>query len=40
MKQHAVHHATVGDLLWPTLNFVFFQLKLHLLQLDDDLQMT
>src|SRR5205809_5253713 len=24
MTQHAVHHATVGDLLWPTLNFVIF----------------
>src|SRR5436190_24296405 len=24
MTEHAVHHATVGDLLWPALNFAIF----------------
>src|SRR5947199_8218828 len=24
MTEHAAHHATVGDLLWPALNFVIF----------------
>src|SRR5438046_2225259 len=24
MTEHAVHHATVGDLLWPVLNFAIF----------------
>src|SRR2546426_7048926 len=24
MTEHAAHHATVGDLLWPALNFAIF----------------